>query len=73
MPVLSLSPQNQMSPRGKPKGRRVAAYIPEDIAVNLEEWAAEDNRSLSGLITTLLIKAIRERQELQNGAKDHDS
>lgn len=53
----------KLLPKGKPKGRRVAAYVPEEIAVELEKWAAIDTRSLSGLITHLLVKAVEERQQ----------
>jgi hypothetical protein len=52
----------ELLPKGKPKGRRVAAYVPEEIAVELEKWADNDTRSLSGLITHLLVKAVEDRQ-----------
>lgn len=57
-----LSQAIEMSPKGKPKGRRIAAYVPEEIAVELEKWAAEETRSLSGLVTHLLVVAVSERQ-----------
>jgi hypothetical protein len=46
----------------KLKGR-VTAYLPEDIQAALEEWAEEESRSLSGLATYLLTKAVKERQK----------
>ena len=53
----------ELLPKGKPKGRRVAAYVPEEIALELEKWADDDTRSLSGLITHLLVKAVEDRQQ----------
>jgi hypothetical protein len=49
-------------PKGKPKGRRVAAYVPEEIAIELERWADNDTRSLSSLISHLLVRALEERK-----------
>jgi hypothetical protein len=41
---------------------RVTAYLPEEIQKALEEWAAEESRSVSSLVTYLLTQAVRERQ-----------
>ncbi|WAL60115.1 ribbon-helix-helix domain-containing protein [Thermocoleostomius sinensis] len=42
---------------------RVTAYLPEDIQKALEEWAAEESRSISSLVTYLLTQAVKEHQE----------
>ncbi len=60
---MNMLSQVESLPKGKPKGRRVAAYVPEEIAIELERWADNDTRSLSGLITHLLVKAVEERKE----------
>lgn len=42
---------------------RVTAYLPEEVQKVLEEWAAEESRSISSLVTYLLTQAVKERQE----------
>ena len=41
---------------------RVTAYLPEDAQKAIEEWAAEENRSVSNLAATILINAIKDYQ-----------
>lgn len=45
-----------------PSRWRVTAYLPEDMQKAIEEWAAEENRSVSNLAATVLINAIKEHQ-----------
>jgi hypothetical protein len=48
---------------------RVTAYLPEDIQKALEQWADEESRSVSSLVTYLLTQAVKDRQ----GKKSKDS
>lgn len=41
---------------------RVTAYLPEEIQKALEEWAAEESRSISSLATHVLTQAVKEHQ-----------
>jgi hypothetical protein len=41
---------------------RVTAYLPEEIQKALEEWAAEESRSISSLATYVLTQAVKEYQ-----------
>ena len=41
---------------------RITAYLPEEIQQALEEWAAEESRSISSLATYLLTQAVKEKQ-----------
>jgi hypothetical protein len=41
---------------------RVTAYLPEEIQKALEEWAAEESRSISSLATYVLTQAVKEHQ-----------
>lgn len=43
-----------------PSRWRITAYLPEEMQKAIEEWAAEENRSVSNLAATILINAIRE-------------
>ena len=49
-----------------PSKWRVTAYLPEDIYKVLEAWAALENRSLSNLAGTILIKAMEEYEQQKN-------
>jgi hypothetical protein len=49
---------------------RVTAYLPEDIQKALEEWATEESRSISSLVTYLLTQAVKERQEQKAQGSD---
>jgi hypothetical protein len=46
-----------------PSRWRVAVYLNEEMQKALEQWAGEENRSVSNLAATILISAIKERQE----------
>jgi hypothetical protein len=50
---------------------RVTAYLPEEIQKALEQWADEESRSVSSLVTYLLTQAVKERQA-QQGKKPED-
>lgn len=45
-----------------PSRWRVAVYLNEEMQKALEQWAAEENRSVSNLAATILINAIKEHQ-----------
>jgi len=49
---------------------RVTAYLPEEVQKVLEEWAAEESRSISSLVTYLLTQAVKERQEQKPAKSD---
>jgi hypothetical protein len=57
-----------MSSRG-----RVTAYLPEEIQKALEDWAEEESRSVSSLVTFLLTQAVKERQRQQSTHSDKAS
>lgn len=42
---------------------RITAYLPEEKQKAIEEWAASENRSVSNLASTIIIKALEERQK----------
>ncbi len=46
-----------------PSRWRVAVYLNEEMQKALEQWAGEENRSVSNLAATILMNAIKERQE----------
>ncbi|AFY57478.1 hypothetical protein Riv7116_5080 [Rivularia sp. PCC 7116] len=54
---------------GKTNLDRVVAYIPPEWKKELEEWAEEDERSVSWLVAKLIDKALQERREQKNSAK----
>ncbi|UBF28316.1 hypothetical protein K9N68_10795 [Kovacikia minuta CCNUW1] len=43
--------------------KRLAAYLPDSVYEELEQWAGEDKRSLSNLVAFLLEQAIVERRK----------
>ncbi len=49
-----------------PSRWRVTAYLPEDMLRAIEQWATEENRSVSNLAATILINAIKEYQKQKN-------
>ena len=49
-----------------PSKWRVTAYLPEDTYKALEAWAASENRSLSNLAGTVLVKALEEYEKQKN-------
>lgn len=44
-----------------PKGESVQTYVPPEIKRKLEEWAAEEQRSISFLVAQILIDVITAR------------
>lgn len=42
--------------------KRLATYVPEPIYEYLDQWAAEEKRSLSNLVAYLLEENVRLRQ-----------
>lgn len=48
-----------------PSKWRIAVYLPEDKQKALEQWAASENRSVSNLAATIIIKALEERQQME--------
>jgi predicted transcriptional regulator len=45
-----------------PKGESVQTYVSPEIKRKLEEWAAEEQRSISFLVAQILIDAIATRE-----------
>jgi hypothetical protein len=43
--------------------KRLAAYLPDSVYEELEQWAGEDKRSLSNLVAFILEQAIVERRK----------
>lgn len=46
--------------------------MPEDMLRAIEQWATEENRSVSNLAATILINAIKEHQKQKNPSSDKD-
>ncbi|MBR8840373.1 MAG: hypothetical protein DSM106950_41910 [Stigonema ocellatum SAG 48.90 = DSM 106950] len=53
-----------------PSRWRVTAYLPEEMLRAIEQWATEENRSVSNLAATILINAIKEYQQQKNPSPD---
>lgn len=54
---------------GKTDLDRVVAYIPASLKKELEQWAKEEDRSVSWVVGKLIDKALQERKNEQNAAK----
>ncbi|MDY7012587.1 MAG: CopG family transcriptional regulator [Cyanobacteriota bacterium] len=54
---------------GKTDLDRVVAYIPSEWKKELEEWAEEDERSVSWVVSKLIARALQERREQRNASK----
>ncbi len=54
---------------GKTDLERVVAYIPAEWKKELEQWAKEDERSVSWVVGKLIDKALQERRKEQNHEK----
>ncbi len=54
---------------GKTDLDRVVAYIPSEWKKELEQWAKEDERSVSWVVAKLIDKALQERRKQQSPAK----
>ena len=48
---------------GKPISTRITAYVPPDAAKKLEEWAKSENRTVSNLAATILLKAVEDKEK----------
>ena len=46
-----------------PKGESVQTYVPAEIKRKLEEWAKEEQRSISFLVAQLIIEAVETRNQ----------
>lgn len=44
------------------KAEMISAYVNPELKKALEQWAEDENRSVSSLITHLLTLAVKERQ-----------
>jgi hypothetical protein len=55
-----------------PSRWRVTAYLSEDVLGAIQQWADEENRSVSNLAATILINAIKERQKEYNPSSNRD-
>lgn len=44
------------------KKPKVSIYLPPDLKTQLDDWAQEENRSISNLVETVLKDAITKRQ-----------
>jgi len=51
------------------KKPRIAAVVDEEIHQYLEEWANEEERTLSNLVVVILKQAIEARKQAQAGKK----
>lgn len=60
-----MNPYHQHS-KMPPKGESVQTYLPPEIKRKLEEWAQEEQRSISFLVAQILMDAIATRNAQQN-------
>ncbi len=51
--------------------KRLAAYLPDPIYAELEQWADQEKRSLSNLVGYLLEAAVREKQKQAEQAEQN--
>lgn len=54
---------------GKTDLDRVVAYVPSEWKKELEEWAEEDERSVSWVVSKLIDRALQERRKQQTASK----
>ncbi|WP_371723627.1 ribbon-helix-helix domain-containing protein [Dolichospermum sp. UHCC 0352] len=50
------------------KKPKVSIYLPPELKTQLEDWAEEENRSVSNLVETVLKDAISNRQQQKQKA-----
>lgn len=43
--------------------KRLSAYLPDPVYEELEQWASDEKRSLSNLVSYLLEKALDDRRK----------
>ena len=48
---------------GKTKLKLLSSYVDPDVYQDLTDWAEEEDRSLSNLVSRLLAKAVQERSQ----------
>ncbi len=53
--------------------KRLSAYLPDSVYEELEQWATQDKRSLSNLVSYLLEKAIDNRRKVSTAENQKDS
>lgn len=53
-----------------PPKRKMTIYLTEDEQQALEKWAATENRAVSNLAVTIIIKALEEREQQISSASD---
>lgn len=57
-----------------PLKHKMTIYLTEEEKKALEDWAASENRAVSNLAVTIIIKALEERQEqLKSGDEVGDA
>lgn len=44
--------------------KRLSAYLPDPVYEELEQWASDEKRSLSNLVSYLLEKSVEDRRKL---------
>jgi hypothetical protein len=49
---------------------RVTVALPEDVHQALSSWAQEEDKTIANLLSHVVAKAVRERQERQEQKKD---
>jgi hypothetical protein len=52
------------------KKPKVSIYLPPELKTELDEWAVEENRSVSNLVETVLKDAIANRRKKSNAEKE---
>jgi hypothetical protein len=50
------------------KKPKVSIYLPPELKIQLDDWAEEENRSVSNLVETVLKDAISNRQQQKQKA-----
>lgn len=53
--------------------KRLAAYLPDPVYDELEQWATQEKRSLSNLVAYLLEKSLEDRRKLRASEEAKDS
>lgn len=54
---------------GKTDLDRVVAYVPAEWKKELEEWAEDEERSVSWMVSKLIDRALQERRKQQSPSK----
>jgi hypothetical protein len=56
-----------------PSRSRVLVYLPEDKLEELKNWAKQENRPVSNLAATIILRALEERGEEQPSSTSNQS